>query len=162
MEIPDSIITSSHEGRRRYTLTLKSLQIETLSLRGTTKFTTRIPLSKLSDEYSAHPTGSYVTKPVMFVTIAPMFALVLVPIFLPSSRLEPIHLVAIYLFWFMCCVVFGSRRDVSFWIYTRGEKDVIEVVGLLREKERLQQFVRKIVDRVRESGPGEANPSSND
>lgn len=148
-----TITTQCQEGRRRYSLTPASLKTEVVSRRGESIHEDSVPLSELSDEFSIHPTGSYVSKPALLAALSLMPIVVLAPVLFPSSRIEPLHLFIAFSVWFFCWVVFGSRRDVCFWIYTRDAKDVIRLVGQTRQQEQLQSFVRRVIERVRELEP---------
>ncbi|SRR6266568_5155206 len=144
-----TITTQCHEGSRRYSLTPATLKTEVVSRRGESIHSDTVRLSELSDEFSIHPTGSYVTKPVLFAALSLMPIVVLVPVLLPSSGIEPLHLFIAFGIWFFCWVAFGSRRDVCFWIYTRDGRDVVRLAGQARQQEQLQSFVRGVTERVR-------------
>ena len=146
---PITITTQCSEGRRRYSLAARTLKAEVLSRRGECIHSDSFHLSELSDEFSIHPTGSYVTKPVIFAALSLMPVVVFVPVLLPSSRIGPVHLFVGFGVWFFCWVVFGARRDVCFWIYTRDGRDVVRVVGQTGQQEQLQSFVRRVAERVR-------------
>jgi hypothetical protein len=145
-----TITTECHEGRRRYLLTSDTLKTEVLSPEGESVHSDSVSLSQLSDEISIHPTGSYVTKPLLFAALSLMPVVVIMPVLLPSSRIQPVHLFIGFGVWFFSWVVFGARRDVCFWIYTRDGKDVVRVVGRSRQQEQLHGFVRRVTERVKE------------
>jgi hypothetical protein len=144
-----AITTQCHDGLRRYSLSSATLKTEVVSRRGESIHSESVRLSELSDEFSIQTTGSYVTKPVLLAALS-LMPVVLLPVVLPSLRVEPVYLFIAFGLWFFCWVVFGSRRDVCFWIYKRDEKDVIRVVGETRQREQLQSFVRCVTERVRE------------
>lgn len=152
-----TITTLCHGGRRRYSLSPRTLKTEVLSRRGESVHADSCRLSRLSDEYSIHPTGSYVTKPVICAAMSLMPVVVLVPVLLPSLRVEPWHLFLGFGVWFFCWVVFGAHRDVCFWIYTRDGRDVVRVVGRSEQQEQLHSFVRRVAEQARESDVDEDN-----
>jgi hypothetical protein len=78
-----------------------------------------------------------------------MPVVVLVPVLIPSSQIQPWHLFVGFGVWFFCWVVFGARRDVCFWIYTRDGKDIVRVVGRTGQQEQLHGFVRRVAEQVR-------------
>src|ERR1043166_6198174 len=104
------ITTQCHEGRRRYSLTPRTLKTEVLSRRGESIHSDSFRLAQLSDEFSIHPTGSYVTKPVIIAALSLMPVVVLVPVLLPSSQIQPWHLFVGFGVWFFCWVVFRSEE----------------------------------------------------
>jgi hypothetical protein len=143
------ITTRSHEGRRRYSLMPEVLKTEVLSRNGVSIFSSRTDLADLSDEFSVHSSGSYVNKSVMVIALLPLLFVVLLPLLVPSLPIESLHLFIGFAVWFFCWVVFGSHRDVCFWIYTRNGKDVLKLVGRSTQQEQLQSFVREVAEQVR-------------
>jgi hypothetical protein len=139
-----TITTQCHEGRRRYSLTCQTLKTEVLSRRGVSTHSDSFALSRLSQEASIHPTGRYVTKPIIFAAMLPLPVMALATVLFPSSRIEPVHLFVGFGIWFFCWVVFGAHRDVCFWIYTRDGTDVVRIVGQAGQQEQLQSFVRRV------------------
>jgi hypothetical protein len=145
-----SVDTRCSDGMRHYSVVDGALHIESISGKGKKELLEKIPLTRLSDEYGMHRSGSYLTKTVMFIAVCPMSLLILFPVLSTSGHIETIYFFSTFGVWFFSWAVFGARIDVNFGIRSRDGKDVVQVRGNGKDQDKLNAFVREVVEQVRQ------------
>jgi hypothetical protein len=152
-----SVESKCSDGIRRNSVDNGLLQIESISSQGKSELLEKLPLTKLSDEYRIQKTGSYLTKKIMFIAMCPMSLLILFPVLATSSHVETLYFFSIFGIWFFSWIVFGARSDVLFHLYTKDGNGVVQIKGSGKDHDKLQAFVREIIECVRQRSSLEDN-----